>query len=74
MKDITFDDWFNEPEGFHLKSERFFETLSAFCQDSSKADQVTAWLQAAYYAGLSEGSRREIDNQVKTYLKMRGGV
>lgn len=45
-----FNEWFNELEGFHIKSERFYESLTAFSNDALAISMVK-WLETAFEAG-----------------------
>jgi hypothetical protein len=45
-----FNEWFNGLEGFHIKSERFYESLTAFSNDALAISMVK-WLEAAFEAG-----------------------
>lgn len=57
-----FEDWFNQLEGYHLLSERFYDDLDeyAFCVMSGYDQQarevkvdIKKWLQAAFEAGVN---------------------
>lgn len=57
-----FEDWFNQLEGYHLLSERFFDDLNeyAFCVMSGYDQQakevrldIKKWLEAAFEAGAN---------------------
>ena len=45
-----FNEWFNQLEGFHIKSERFYESMTAFSNESLAINMVK-WLEAAFEAG-----------------------
>jgi hypothetical protein len=45
-----FNEWFNQLEGFHIKSERFYESLTAFSNEALAINMVK-WLEAAFEAG-----------------------
>lgn len=47
-QDSKFVEWFHALEGFHLKSERFYELLPV-AQQNPKL--IVDWLQAAFEAG-----------------------
>lgn len=47
----TFDDWFHELEGYCLRSERFYESLTAFQSKEGLAASMLIWLKAAYEMG-----------------------
>lgn len=44
----TFDDWFDELEGFGMRSERFLTELP---EDKRLRDMMIMWLQAAFECG-----------------------
>lgn len=57
-----FEDWFNQLEGYHLLSERFYDDLEeyAFCvmagydqQAKEVKTDIKKWLQAAFEAGVN---------------------
>ena len=57
-----FENWFNQLEGYHLLSERFYDDLDeyTFCVMSGYDQQarevktdIKKWLQAAFEAGVS---------------------
>lgn len=50
----TFDDWFNELEGYSLRSERFFTSLTQFSTTGTPVN-LRLWLEAAFEAGRQEG-------------------
>jgi len=60
--EVTFEDWFHQLEAYGLKSERFYESLSAFIDKRALAIRMVEWLKAAYYAGKAEG------DQIASYL------
>ena len=45
----TFDDWFNEPELYGVRSERLHAIL-----EPKQWDVVEKWLTAAYYHGRED--------------------
>jgi hypothetical protein len=56
----TFDDWFDETEGYGFRSERFFQHLELFnstvCTDQ-RNEFITNWMRAAFEAGRNPGDR-----------------
>ena len=60
-----FDDWFHELEGHCLRSERFYESLTAFNNPEALAQSMRLWLWAAYDMGRQHASEEKqviIDN------------
>ena len=53
-----FDEWFHQLEGFHLKSERFYESLDAFSKEALAISMVK-WLETAFYAGKAYEQNKE---------------
>jgi hypothetical protein len=61
----AFNDWFNSPdptglslEGVALKSERYYNDLSAIIEHPElNPDIITAWLQAAFEEGYKQGTK-----------------
>lgn len=51
----SFDDWFQELEGYALRSERFYEGLGQFQSDAGYRANLLLWLRAAFDAGRSTG-------------------
>lgn len=47
----NFDDWFHEIEGYCLRSERFYESMSVFQSKEGLASSMLLWLRAAYEMG-----------------------
>ena len=59
MNTESFDNWFNEPEGFGLRSERLFDLAENDWKLSEKQKNVlVVWLKAAYYSGQVEGMKQ----------------
>ena len=52
-----FNEWFNQLEGFHIKSERFYESLTAFSNEALAINMVK-WLEAAFEAGRATEQKR----------------
>jgi hypothetical protein len=46
----SFNEWFHQLEGYHIKSERFYESLTAFSNEALAISTVK-WLEAAFDAG-----------------------
>ena len=47
---VTFTDWFDEPEGFDLRSDRFFNEL--YCLNVDKRERfIREWMEAAWKEG-----------------------
>jgi hypothetical protein len=57
----SFDLYFNELEGFGLRSERFLESLSAFTSKDALAASMTLWLKAAYIRGARDMAQDTLD-------------
>lgn len=57
---MTFDDWFNEAEGYALRSERFHEDLGYFRGNNPQV--VLRWVKAAYEAGREHALAPLIDD------------
>lgn len=58
----SFDDWFNQQEGYHLKSERFFGDVDYYAytkmagldqQAKEIGQDLIKWLEAAFNAGVN---------------------
>ena len=59
MNTESFDNWFNEPEGFALRSERLFDLAENDWKLSEKQKNVlVVWLKAAFYSGQVEGMKQ----------------
>ena len=53
-----FEDYFNEQEGFSLRSERFYEDfVNCRCKDHIDIKMMIKWLQAAYTVGAEDMAR-----------------
>jgi len=48
-----FEDWFNEVEGFTLRSERFYESMTQF-SDNAKNVNIEIWMRAAFECGRKQ--------------------
>ena len=55
-KTKTFEDWFNELEGYALLGERFYSDVDLVIDGISNQDLMVRWLKAAYEAGYSAGA------------------
>jgi hypothetical protein len=54
----TFEDWFDETEGYGFRSERFFQHLEAIIDDEPRRSEfITNWIRAAFEAGRNPGDR-----------------
>lgn len=54
---MTFDEWFNEQEGFSLRCERFYDDVEMYkyhCE-AGDVDVLLKWLRAAYDVGHEQG-------------------
>jgi hypothetical protein len=52
VKYETFDDWFDEIEGYGFRSERFFNHLEMIIDNEPRRSQfLTNWLRAAFESG-----------------------
>jgi len=49
----TFNDWFDQLEGFHLLSERFYAE-----NEQHDAQYMTRWLKAAFAAGREKNEQQ----------------
>jgi hypothetical protein len=47
----NFEDWFDESEGYCLRSERFYDSLTQFNSEGGKLANIDVWLRAAFEAG-----------------------
>lgn len=53
---MTFEEWFNEIEGYALRSERFFGDLDHHKPESQGSNKrMVEWLRAAYNVGYEQG-------------------
>lgn len=46
-----FDSWFNEPESYGFRSERFYEYVGRFDDKGALDNYLRTWLEAAFNAG-----------------------
>ena len=56
---MTFETWFNENEGFHLRSERLWDDVLVLVKSPTMLDRdrfnlVKAWMEAAYQQGQTD--------------------
>lgn len=49
-----FSQWFNEQEGFHLRSERFYDDVNQIVGNSKSLQVLVDWLKAAYDQGVKD--------------------
>jgi hypothetical protein len=47
----TFDRWFEQPEEYGLRSERFFDHLDLITDTHERNQFITNWMRAAFEAG-----------------------
>jgi len=47
-----FDNWFYELEGFHIRSERFWDDY-----ESKNRDAMIEWMRTAYQVGYENGQQ-----------------
>jgi hypothetical protein len=47
-----FDNWFWEMEGYHIRSERFWDDF-----DNNRRSEIYKWLQTAFEMGYNAGQR-----------------
>ena len=59
--DKRFDDWFNEPEVFGLRSERFFDSLDQFKSKEGLQANLILWLKAAYLHGVRVAAKDSVE-------------
>ncbi len=57
----SFNEWFNELEGYSLRSERFLDSLDAFTSKEALAKSMILWLKAAYDQGCRDAAQDSID-------------
>ena len=46
-----FDRWFNEPESYGLRSERFYDLVNNTADPQKRFEIITQWMTAAFDAG-----------------------
>lgn len=57
---MTFDEWFNEQEGFSFRCERFYDDVEMYkyhCE-AGDVDVILKWLKAAYEVGREQGKSK----------------
>ena len=59
---MTFDQWYNEIEGYGTRADRFDEWMSSSGDGAKGKD----WLKAAYNAGFKEGSKQPVPLTITT--------
>lgn len=52
-----FDEWFNEPQGFSLRSERLYE----LAPDQHTFERIKVWLRAAFESGMHTGFESSLE-------------
>ena len=50
----SFEDWFNELQGFTLRSERFIDEAKHMDVSDKNIKRLIIWLDAAYNAGYEK--------------------
>lgn len=50
---MTFDEWFNQQEGYSTRAERFYEDL-----EWNDPQRIKDWLMAAYNEGMREANSK----------------
>lgn len=53
-----FDDWFWELEGYHIRSERFWDDV-----DNNRREQIYEWMQTAFEMGYAAGQKFHGENE-----------
>ena len=65
MKQIDIDaklqEWFQEQEGYSLRSERFYDSLDQFTNKAALASSLVRWLEAAYFHGIKTAAHESSD-------------
>lgn len=56
-----FNEYFNELEGYCLRSERFYESLDAFSNKEALAASMKLWLEAAFIQGARAMAQDTLD-------------
>ena len=56
-----FSEWFNQPEGFALRSERLEYELGGRAVPAEHMQGVTSWLRAAYAQGCRDTAQDTLD-------------
>lgn len=59
--DAKFNEWFQENEGFALRSERFYDSLTQFKTTDALASSLVLWLKAAYMHGVVTAAQDSSD-------------
>ena len=54
MTQYTFDEWFNELQGFTMRSERFIEEAKAMDVSDKNIKRLVQWLEIAYNEGYTQ--------------------
>jgi hypothetical protein len=52
MMNKEFDEWFWELEGYHIRSERFWDDV-----DHNRREQIYEWMQTAFEVGYAAGQK-----------------
>lgn len=56
-----FQEWFQENEGYALRSERFYDSLTQFKTTESLASSLILWLESAYMHGVETAATDSCD-------------
>ena len=70
---MTFIDWFHELEGYGLRSERFYDSLTAFRSQEASHTSLKIWLETAYNAGREQMKKEAISTAEQFIHKMDAG-
>lgn len=61
-----FEDWYNDLEGFSLRSERFYWDVGFDSPHKHSYNIALQWLRAAYEQGYSDGKEAKSDSDSGT--------
>ena len=77
MKNIDlkekFQQYFHEPEGFALRSERFYDSLDAGGMQPALAASMKLWLEAAFIQGARAMAQDTVDT-LRDYATSVAGI
>ena len=68
-----FQQYFNEPEGFGLRSERFYDSMEAFSNKPALAASMKLWLEAAFIQGARIMAQDTVDT-LRDYATAVAGI
>ena len=54
MTPYTFDKWFNELQGFTMRSDRFIDEAKAMDVSDRNIKRLIQWLESAYNGGYDQ--------------------